>query len=116
MRQLFGVGSRSEVLRYLLTGASADVPAQDVAQAVAYAKRNVSETLAALVASGLVTTFLAGNERRYHLNREPWGQLLGLTSENWPTYRDWPAVPARATAASVAVRGLTQRAVSLHAR
>ena len=90
MRQLFGVGSRSEVLRYLLTGASPDVPAQDVAQAVAYAKRNVTETLAALVASGVVGTFLVGNERRYQLNREPWGQLLRLSSETWPTYRDWP--------------------------
>ena len=90
MRQLFGVGSRSEVLRYLLTVSSPDVPAQDVAQAVAYAKRNVNETLAALVASGVVTTFLVGNERRYQLNRDPWGQLLGLSPEAWPTYRDWP--------------------------
>lgn len=90
MRHLFGVGSRSEVLRYLLTVSSPDVRAQDVARAAAYAKRNVNETLAALVASGVVTAFLAGNERRYHLNREPWGQLLGLSSETWPTYRDWP--------------------------
>ena len=90
MRQLFGVGSRSEALRYLLTVSSPDVPAQDVAQAVAYAKRNVNDTLAALVASGAVTAFLVGNERRYHLNRDPWGQLLELSSETWPTYRDWP--------------------------
>ena len=89
MRQLFGVGSRSEVVRYLLT-ATPDVPAQDVAQAVAYAKRNVNETLAALVASGVVGTFLVGNERRYHLNRGPWGELLGLSPGAWPTYRDWP--------------------------
>jgi hypothetical protein len=90
MRQLFGVGSRSEVVRYLLTVSSPDVPAQDVAQAVAYAKRNVNETLSALVASRVVTTFLVGNERRYQLNRDLWGQLLGLSSEAWPTYRDWP--------------------------
>jgi hypothetical protein len=90
LRQLFGVGSRSEVLRYLLTVSSPDVPAQDAAQAVAYAKRNVNDTLAALVASGTVSTFLVGNERRYRLNREPWEQLLGLTSETRPTYRDWP--------------------------
>jgi len=90
MRQLVGVGSRSEVLRYLLTTSSPDVSAQEVAQAAAYAKRNINETLAALVASGPVTTFLTTNERRYRLNREPWGQLLGLSFETWPTYRDWP--------------------------
>ncbi len=95
LRQLFGVGSRAEVVRYLLTTPAADVSAegvtvQDVTEAAGYAKRNVNETLAALVASGAVTTFELGNKRRYHLERDRWGQFLGLHDETWPSYRPWP--------------------------
>jgi hypothetical protein len=89
MRQLFGVASRSEVIRYLLTASAPHVPAQLVAEAAAYAKRNVTETLTALVASDVVTTFLVGNERRYHVNRNRWGELLGIEPESWPVHRDW---------------------------
>ena len=90
MRHLFGLGSRAEVVRYLITFSEAAVPAQSVAEAAGYAKRNVNETLAALVASRTVTTFEVGNERRYLLNRALWDQLLELQPGARPTYRDWP--------------------------
>ncbi|MDE3075428.1 MAG: hypothetical protein KGJ86_08365, partial [Chloroflexota bacterium] len=90
MRLLFGVGSRAEVMRYLLTTPAPDVSAQLVAEAAGYAKRNVAEALSALTASGLVTAFDRGNERRYCIDRLRWGQLLGLTPETWPGHRDWP--------------------------
>jgi hypothetical protein len=90
MRQLFGVGTRSEIVRYLLTVSAPDVSAQLVAEAAAYAKRNVNETLSALAASEALTTFEIGNERRYYINRGIWGELLALGPETWPTYREWP--------------------------
>ena len=90
LRNLFGLGSRAEVVRYLITFSETAVPAQSIAEAAGYAKRNVNETLTALVASRTVTTFAVGNERRYLLNRSLWGQLLDLQQGNWPTYRDWP--------------------------
>ena len=90
MRNIFGLGSRAEVIRYLITFSETAVPAQSIAEAAGYAKRNVNETLAALVASRTVTTFDVGNERRYLLNRPSWGQLLDLKPGSWPIYRDWP--------------------------
>lgn len=90
LRNLFGLGSRAEVVRYLLTFSETAVPAQSIAEAAGYAKRNVNETLNALVASRTVTTFEVGNERRYLLNRALWDQLLELQPGARPTYRDWP--------------------------
>ena len=90
MRLLFGVGSRAEVLRYLLTTPAPDVSAQVVAAAAGYAKRNVADALSALTASGVVTAFDRGNEHRYCIDRLRWGQLLGVTPETWPVHRDWP--------------------------
>jgi DNA-binding transcriptional ArsR family regulator len=63
--------------------------AQAVAEAAGYAKRNVSETLTALVASGLVTVYELGNGHRYNLEIPRWSQFLGLTQANWPTHRNW---------------------------
>jgi hypothetical protein len=90
MRHLFGLGSRAEVVRYLITFSETAVPAQSIAEAAGYAKRNVNETLAALVASRTVTTFEVGNERRYLVSRAHWDQLLELQPGARPTYRDWP--------------------------
>lgn len=90
LRSLFGLGSRAEVVRYLITFSETAVPAQSIADAAGYAKRNVNETLTALVASGTVTTFEVGNERRYLLNRAHWDQLLNVQPGARPTYRDWP--------------------------
>jgi hypothetical protein len=89
-RLLFGVGSRAEVVRYLLTGPAPDVSAQMVADAAGYAKRNISDTLAALAGSRLVTSYERGNENRYYINRAAWGQLFEFRPDTWPTYRDWP--------------------------
>jgi hypothetical protein len=90
IRLLFGVGSRAEVVRYLLTGPAPDVSAQMVADAAGYAKRNISDTLAALTGSRLVTSYERGNENRYYINRGAWGQLFEFRPDTWPTYRDWP--------------------------
>jgi DNA-binding transcriptional ArsR family regulator len=89
LRLLFGVGSRAEVIRYLFTNPAGDSSANVIAEAAGYAKRNISETLTALVASGIVAVYELGNEHRYSLNPLGWNQVLGLTQETWPTYRPW---------------------------
>jgi DNA-binding transcriptional ArsR family regulator len=89
MRQLFGVGSRAEVFRYLITSLEA-AGAQELAESAGYAKRNVNETLAALTAARAVAMYELGNERRYTVNRIQWGQLLELKPESWPTRYEWP--------------------------
>jgi hypothetical protein len=89
MRQLFGVGSRAEVFRYLITSLEA-AGAQELAESAGFAKRNINETLAALTASGAVAMYELGNERRYTVNRVQWGQLLDLKPESWPTRYEWP--------------------------
>jgi hypothetical protein len=90
LRLLFGVGSRAEVIRYLITNPAPDPSAQMIADAAGFAKRNINETLTALVASNLVTAFELGNEHRYSLNRAVWGQLFGFKPDTWPSSRDWP--------------------------
>ncbi len=89
-RHLFGLGTRAEVIRYLVTADGTDASALTIADAAAFAKRNVSETLASLVASGVATAFESGNERRYYLDRPQWAQLLRLPPGGWPSHREWP--------------------------
>jgi hypothetical protein len=90
MRHLFGIGTRAEVIRYLVTAPVTDASALAIADAAAFAKRNVNETLTSLVASQIVTAYEHGNERRYYVDRAMWGQFLRFQQESWPTYRDWP--------------------------
>jgi DNA-binding transcriptional ArsR family regulator len=92
MRHLFGPGSRAEIVRYLITAPVTDASALGIADAAAYAKRNVNETLTSLVASRIVTAYEQGNERRYYLDRAMWGQFLRLQPNGWPMYRDWPRI------------------------
>lgn len=89
-RLVFGVGSRAEILRYLLTAPAPDVSAQLVTEAVTFDKSNVSGTLNALVEAGLVSAFTVGNERRYSIDRAAWARLLGLAPDGLPAHRDWP--------------------------
>lgn len=90
MRHMFGLGSRPEIVRYLVTAPVTDASALGIADAAVYAKRNVNETLSSLVASRVVTAYEQGNERRYYLDRALWGQFLRFQPNGWPTYRDWP--------------------------
>jgi hypothetical protein len=90
LRHLFGPGSRAEVMRLLLTTPAHDVSALVVAEASAFAKRNVYDTLESLVSGGFVTAFTRGGERRYYLDRDRWAGLLGLDEQDLPRHRDWP--------------------------
>jgi hypothetical protein len=89
-RLLFGVGSRAEVIRYLLTVPAPDASTSMVAEAAGYARRNIRDTLAALVGSRLVASYEHGNENRFYINRFLWSQLFEFKPDTWPTYREWP--------------------------
>lgn len=88
MRELFGVNARAEIVRYLLTVPAPDVPAQLVALAAGYAKRNVFRTLSSLEAAGVVRSLTVANEGRYAIDREVWRTLLDVGE--LPIHRDWP--------------------------
>lgn len=91
LRQHFGLSSsRPEIVRFLLTCDVPDADALAIADAAGYTKRNVSETLAALVAAGDVRRYTRGNEGRYSLDRRRWTDFLGLVLAGPPVYRDWP--------------------------
>ena len=91
LRLHFGLGSsRADVVRFLLTSAVPDADALAIADAALFAKRNVNETLAALVAAGEVGRYVRGNQGRYSLDRGRWAAFLGLHPDAIPTYVDWP--------------------------
>jgi hypothetical protein len=87
LRQLFGPGSRSEVMRILLTYRDGPLDAARIADEAAFAKRNVSEALAAVAASGAISATWSGNERHFRARREPWATLLGL--DDMPVFVSW---------------------------
>jgi len=93
LRQHFGLSSsRPEIARFLLTCDAPDADALAIADAAGYTKRNVSETLSALLAAGDVQRYTHGNEGRYSFDRRRWADFLGLTVGELPVYRDWPRV------------------------
>ena len=87
LRQLFGPGSRSEVMRILLTYRDGPLDAARIADEAAFAKRNASEALAAVAASGAISATWSGNERHFRARREPWATLLGL--DDMPAFVSW---------------------------
>jgi hypothetical protein len=87
LRELFCVGSRAEVVRFLLTSRVSGVQAQAVTAAAGFAERNVLDTLNSLAAAGVVSTYGVGNEYRYLVDLEPWQTLL---AHDIPQHRDWP--------------------------
>ena len=90
LRLVLGVGSRSEVIRYLLTMPTTEASVQAIAQATAFAKRNVAETLDGLLGAGVVRATTVTSERRYSLDRDAWSRLLLLEPDRLPGHRDWP--------------------------
>ena len=90
LRQLFGVGARAEIVRFLLTTDVPDATTQEIADAAASVKRNVNEALGDLVASGQLGRHTTGNVARYSLDRRRWADFLGLDEHEIPAYRDWP--------------------------
>jgi hypothetical protein len=91
LRHLFGPGSRSEVMRILLTFAEGPLDAARISDEAGFAKRNVSDTLVALTASRVVKARWSGNERLYLAYRQKWAALLeaGPSADHLPEFVSW---------------------------
>lgn len=87
LRHLFGPGSRSEVMRVLLTYRDGPLNAARIADEAAFAKRNTSEALTAVGASGAISARWSGNERQFRARQEWWATLLGL--DDLPVFVSW---------------------------
>ena len=91
LRALFGIGSRSECILYLLTH-EAGHPAE-IADAIGISVRATQDTLIELSDSGLVMTRIKGKRKiEYWLSQKKWGEfLLGASSDEQklPVWLDW---------------------------
>jgi len=74
-------------MRVLLTYRDGPLDAARIADEAAFAKRNASEALAAVAASGAISATWSGNERHFRARREPWATLLGL--DDMPVFVSW---------------------------
>jgi hypothetical protein len=90
LRHLFGPGGRSETMRVLLTYPDGPLDAARIANEAAFAKRNISDVLTSLMASGVIKGAWAGNERHFTAYREKWALLLDLTGPgDMPSFVSW---------------------------
>jgi hypothetical protein len=96
LRHVFGVSSRAEVMRFLLTatrrspmGSAPLFTALAIADAAGFAKRNVQETLNSLVSGNAVGLIVRGHERVYSVEVDAWAAALNA-AQPLPSYRDWP--------------------------
>ncbi|RKX69772.1 hypothetical protein DRP43_04055 [candidate division TA06 bacterium] len=91
LRALFGIGSRSECILYLLTN-EAGHPAE-VANAIGISVRGAQDTLIELANSGMVFTRVKGKRlMEYWLPQERWWEFLfGMSFEEikTPVWLDW---------------------------
>ncbi|MGH2751238.1 MAG: hypothetical protein ACRDK3_10270 [Actinomycetota bacterium] len=88
LREMFGVGSRAEVIRILLTSPG-DRLLSEIAEAAAYAPRNVRETLHSLVEAGMTQASQRAKSRSYRLDRVRWSGFLGIAEQDLPVYVPW---------------------------
>lgn len=91
LRHLFGPGSRSEVMRILLTFTDGPLDAARISDEAGFAKRNVSDALTSLSASRAVKARWSGNERIFLAYRDKWATLLeiGPTATSMPAFVPW---------------------------
>lgn len=85
LRALLGVGARAEIIRVLLSNPGAALSAADLADAIAYTKRNTADALNGLGMAGLVSQIGVRNQLRFRLqNRDSLVALVGAVPEQWP--------------------------------
>jgi hypothetical protein len=90
LRHLFGPGSRSEVMRVLLTYAQGPLDAARISDEAGFAKRNASDALTALAASGVIKATWSGNERQFTASRARWAGLLNHSNAaELPSFVSW---------------------------
>lgn len=89
LRAVFGLGARTEVLRYFLTNPMATASVAGLAQWTGYAKRNVAEACEALHEAGELRAKTIGNRFAYSMER---GALVRGFTGLPPVRPYWPAV------------------------
>jgi hypothetical protein len=89
LRRLFGPGGRSETMRVLLTCPDGPLDAARIADEAGFAKRNISDVLTSLTASGVIKASWAGNERHFTAYLERWKVLLDLDGPGMPSFVSW---------------------------
>lgn len=92
LRLLFGVGSRAESVRCLLTDPRPELSVADVAEIAGYAKRNVADALAALTSAGVVAERTHRNGLMYRLQHDRWSEFLDLDTDALQPSPNWPAL------------------------
>jgi hypothetical protein len=92
LRLLFGVGSRAECIRCLLTDLRPELSVADVTEVVGYAKRNVADALGALAAAGMVAQRTQRNVLRYRIAHRRWTEFLDLDVDALDPHPTWPAL------------------------
>jgi hypothetical protein len=91
LRHLFGPGSRSEVMRLLLTFPDGPLDAARISDESGFAERNVSDTLAGLAAARAIKARWSGNERHFSAYRDKWAAVLevGPSPRSMPSFVSW---------------------------
>ena len=89
LRLIFDAGSRSEVVRFLLTWPGAEAEVQPVADGAAFAKRNVNDILTDFVRAGMLRERRVGNRRVLRIDKERWSDFVGLSLGELPSFVPW---------------------------
>lgn len=89
LRLALGLGVRAEIVRVLLTSGHPELTAREIADWVAFSKRNVNEGLNDLVDADLLTASWRRRERSVRIDRERWAAFLGLGVWELPRFVDW---------------------------
>jgi hypothetical protein len=91
MRAIFGVGARTEILRHFLLTSHERFTAAEIATAIGFAKRNVSEECELLAQAGLLRVATQGNRFNYSLDKKR-HQLASFVGRAAPIAPDWRAL------------------------
>lgn len=93
LRSFFGIGTRAEIVRIMLTDLKGPMTAARLARLTSFAKRNVQESLGALVEAGPLSFEAIGNEFHYSIHPVGWMEILDIpTGQPWPRFFDWIAL------------------------
>ncbi|HEX9481820.1 MAG TPA: hypothetical protein VF927_06935 [Solirubrobacteraceae bacterium] len=92
LRDILGVGIRSEVVRILLGTHTDRVTTAALARSSVYAKRNVHDALSDLAAADVLSAVTISGEQRYSIDKPRWAALLGLEPRDLPVHYEWPAL------------------------
>ena len=92
LRDMFGVTSRAEIIRFLLTTGVPNATTLAISEAAVSTKRNANDALNELSRAWVVERHFVGNEARYGVDRARWSSFLDVPPETISTYLDWPAL------------------------